>query len=276
MINRKYHAASVKLLALFVVLAGIPSAALGWLGWRLLEQDRALENQRLRERLENAADLLARELDRGLARWEDLLPAAAPATSAALPPSAVFLVFDSRGILGLGFAAQSVVCRLRADGAGDCGRELLRDAGGEPGTERRPPAIRLRGGGFPRVPDAADGDAPSHRDARGGRRSSRSFAALLPRPGTRCELRRAGKVVELSALEFKLLAAFVKHSGRLLTRAQLLDEVWGPGTNVTDRVVDNQVTNLRKKIEPEPERPRYLVALRGLGYRFDGEGVTER
>jgi DNA-binding response OmpR family regulator len=93
---------------------------------------------------------------------------------------------------------------------------------------------------------------------------------------TRCELRRAGKVVDLSALEFKLLAAFVKRSGRLLTRTQLLDEVWGSGTHVTDRVVDNQVTNLRKKIEPEPDRPRYLVALRGLGYRFDGEGVTDR
>ena len=92
----------------------------------------------------------------------------------------------------------------------------------------------------------------------------------------RCELRRAGKVVDLSALEFKLLTAFVKRSGRLLTRTQLLDEVWGSSTHVTDRVVDNQVTNLRKKIEPEPERPRFLVALRGLGYRFDGEGVTER
>ncbi len=91
----------------------------------------------------------------------------------------------------------------------------------------------------------------------------------------RCELRRKGSVVELSALEFKLLAAFVKRSGRVLTRAQLLDEVWGRGTHVTDRVVDNQVTNLRKKIEPEPERPRYLVALRGIGYRFDIEGVTE-
>jgi len=90
----------------------------------------------------------------------------------------------------------------------------------------------------------------------------------------RCELRRGGKVVELSALEFKLLAAFVKRSGRVLTRAQLLDEVWGHGTNVTERVVDNQVTNLRKKIELE--RTRYLVALRGIGYRFDGEGVTER
>jgi len=92
----------------------------------------------------------------------------------------------------------------------------------------------------------------------------------------RCELRRNGKVVELSALEFKLLSAFVRRSGRLLTRAQLLDEVWGTGTHVTDRVVDNQVTNLRRKIEPDPSRPRYLIALRGLGYRFDGEGVTER
>ena len=91
----------------------------------------------------------------------------------------------------------------------------------------------------------------------------------------RCELRRGGNVVDLSALEFKLLSAFVKRSGRLLSRAQLLDEVWGSGTHVTDRVVDNQVTNLRKKIEPDPERPRYLIALRGLGYRFDGEGVTE-
>jgi len=93
---------------------------------------------------------------------------------------------------------------------------------------------------------------------------------------TRCELRRSGNPVDLSALEFKLLAAFVKRSGRLLTRAQLLDEVWGSDTHVTDRVVDNQVTNLRKKIEPNPERPRYLVSLRGLGYRFDGEGMTER
>lgn len=92
----------------------------------------------------------------------------------------------------------------------------------------------------------------------------------------RCELRRAGKRVELSALEYKLLSAFVKREGRLLTRTQLLDEVWGTDTHVTDRVVDNQVTNLRKKIEPDPERPRYLLALRGLGYRFDGEGVTDK
>jgi len=92
----------------------------------------------------------------------------------------------------------------------------------------------------------------------------------------RCELRRNGQRIELSALEFKLLSAFVRRSGRVLTRAQLLDEVWGSGTFVTDRVVDNQVNNLRKKIEPNPERPQFLIALRGLGYRFDSDGVTER
>ena len=92
---------------------------------------------------------------------------------------------------------------------------------------------------------------------------------------SRCELRRGGRVVELSALEYKLLSAFVRQSGRVLTRAHLLDEVWGVGTHVTDRVVDNQVTNLRKKIEPEPDRPRFLLSLRGLGYRFDDEGLTD-
>jgi DNA-binding response OmpR family regulator len=92
----------------------------------------------------------------------------------------------------------------------------------------------------------------------------------------RCELRRAGRVVDLSALEYKLLVAFVKASGRVLSRTQLLDDVWGRDTHVTDRVVDNQVTNLRRKIEPDPARPRYLIALRGLGYRFDGDGVTDR
>jgi DNA-binding response OmpR family regulator len=92
----------------------------------------------------------------------------------------------------------------------------------------------------------------------------------------RGELRRGGRVIEISALEFKLLAAFVKRAGRVLSRSQLLDAVWGSDTHVTERVVDNQVTNLRKKIEPEPQRPRYLISLRGLGYRFDGDRMTEQ
>ncbi len=98
MITRNHLAAPVKLLALFVLLAGIPLAALGSLGWRLLEQDRALETQRLRERLDNAASLLARELDRSLTAWDDLLPAAARDNSVAVPTNAVILFFDSRGL----------------------------------------------------------------------------------------------------------------------------------------------------------------------------------
>ena len=85
----------------------------------------------------------------------------------------------------------------------------------------------------------------------------------------RCELRRSGKTVELTALEFKLLAAFIRSRGRLLSRGQLLDLVWGRETFVTDRVVDNHVVALRKKIEPEHSRPRYLLSVRGMGYRFD-------
>jgi two-component system alkaline phosphatase synthesis response regulator PhoP len=86
----------------------------------------------------------------------------------------------------------------------------------------------------------------------------------------KCQLRRRGKVVEVTALELKLLKAFVRARGRALTRNQLLDEVWGPGTFISDRVVDNHITRLRKKIEAKPAEPRYLVSVRGIGYRFDG------
>jgi len=91
----------------------------------------------------------------------------------------------------------------------------------------------------------------------------------------RHEVRRAGRPVELTPTEFKLLAAFVRHPGRVLTRDQLLDEVWGHGVFVTERVVDNQVTNLRKKIEPVPSDPRHVVNVRGVGYRFEERSLTE-
>ena len=85
----------------------------------------------------------------------------------------------------------------------------------------------------------------------------------------RCELRRGGTLVDVTPVEFKLLAAFIRSRGRVLSRQQLLDQVW---TNVTcgDRVVDTHVSNLRKKIEPDPAEPRYLASVRGMGYRFDG------
>ncbi len=91
----------------------------------------------------------------------------------------------------------------------------------------------------------------------------------------RAELRRAGRPVGVTPLEFKLLGLFARRPGRVLTRQVLIDEAWGKETMITERVVDNQVANLRKKIEPAPAQPRYLKSVRGIGYRFDLEDVTK-
>jgi DNA-binding response OmpR family regulator len=85
----------------------------------------------------------------------------------------------------------------------------------------------------------------------------------------RGEVRREGRVIDLSALEFKLLNAFVRNRGRLLTRDQLLDAAWGAGVSLNDRVVDNHIANRRRKLEPDPAVPRHFLNIRGLGYRFD-------
>ncbi|HUS07823.1 MAG TPA: response regulator transcription factor [Bryobacteraceae bacterium] len=91
----------------------------------------------------------------------------------------------------------------------------------------------------------------------------------------RGELRRAGKVVATTPLEFKLLGLMARRAGRVLTRRVLIDEVWGKETAITERVVDNQIANLRKKIEPTPDQPQYLKSVRGIGYRFDVDDVTQ-
>jgi two-component system alkaline phosphatase synthesis response regulator PhoP len=86
----------------------------------------------------------------------------------------------------------------------------------------------------------------------------------------RGEVRRSGDRVEVTALEFRLLSAFIRRRGRVLSRQQLIDAAWGQDTSITDRVIDTHVLNLRKKIEPVPARPRFLASVRGMGYRFDG------
>jgi DNA-binding response OmpR family regulator len=87
---------------------------------------------------------------------------------------------------------------------------------------------------------------------------------------SRFELRQAGKTVDLTPIEFKLLAAFVQNRRSVLTRSQLLDQVWGRQVYVTDRVVDTHVGNLRRKIEVDQEMPVFLISVRGVGYRFEG------
>jgi len=93
----------------------------------------------------------------------------------------------------------------------------------------------------------------------------------------RCLARRAGMPVELTPLEFKVLAALMAAGGRLLTRDRLIENVWGKGVSITDRVVDNHILNLRRKLEEKPAEPKYLLSVRGLGYRFAdaAEDLTE-
>jgi two-component system alkaline phosphatase synthesis response regulator PhoP len=86
----------------------------------------------------------------------------------------------------------------------------------------------------------------------------------------RFELRREGKKIDATPTELKLLSVFLLNRGRVLTRERLLEQVWGSGVYVTDRVVDNHIVSLRKKIEDDPAEPRHLVSVRGVGYRFDG------
>jgi two-component system phosphate regulon response regulator PhoB len=79
-----------------------------------------------------------------------------------------------------------------------------------------------------------------------------------------------GKTVTTTATEFRLLDYLARHAGRVFTRDQLLDAVWRDTSYVTPRSVDVYVRRIREKIEPDPERPRYLRTVRGAGYRFEG------
>jgi DNA-binding response OmpR family regulator len=86
----------------------------------------------------------------------------------------------------------------------------------------------------------------------------------------RGEVRRGAEVIDLTALEYRLLLLFLENRGRILSLDKITQAIWGPDTFQTDRVVYTHVNNLRGKIEPVPSQPRYIVSLRGLGYRFDG------
>ena len=85
----------------------------------------------------------------------------------------------------------------------------------------------------------------------------------------RAEIRRGGDAIPLTPLEYRLLQTFIRARGRILSRAQLISEAWGPNTFVTDRVVDNHICSLRKKLEPDTNEARYLQNVRGIGYRLE-------
>jgi DNA-binding response OmpR family regulator len=83
-------------------------------------------------------------------------------------------------------------------------------------------------------------------------------------------------VDELTATEFDLLVALARQPGRILTRSQLLDAIHGIAYEAYERAIDSHVKNLRRKLEPEPARPRYVLTVHGVGYRLADDRDTDR
>jgi phosphate regulon transcriptional regulator PhoB len=84
-----------------------------------------------------------------------------------------------------------------------------------------------------------------------------------------------GKSVKLTLKEFELLRFLVQNPNRVLSRDQLLDRVWGGETFVTPRTVDVHIRRLRKAIEKDDSRPKWILTLRGVGYKFDEKALDQ-
>ena len=84
----------------------------------------------------------------------------------------------------------------------------------------------------------------------------------------RMAVTRGPDPVELTATEFQLLAALARQPGRIFTRAQLLDAVRGTDVESFERAIDTHVKNIRRKLEPDPHDPRYILTVYGMGYKF--------
>jgi len=79
---------------------------------------------------------------------------------------------------------------------------------------------------------------------------------------------KSGQALELSAREFEILRYLIRRRGEIVTRDQLLDEVWGYRSTPVTRTVDNHIARLRQKIEQDPSEPRHIITVHRLGYRF--------
>jgi DNA-binding response OmpR family regulator len=89
---------------------------------------------------------------------------------------------------------------------------------------------------------------------------------VLDVPRMRTEV--AGRPIELTSTEFSILATMARQPGRVFTRSQLLDAVRGVAFESYERAIDTHIKNIRRKIEPEPREPRYLLTVYGVGYRL--------
>jgi len=80
--------------------------------------------------------------------------------------------------------------------------------------------------------------------------------------------RKGGQALDLSAREFEILRYLIRRRGEIVTRDQLLDEVWGYRSTPVTRTVDNHIARLRQKIEQDPSEPQHIITVHRLGYRF--------
>jgi DNA-binding response OmpR family regulator len=84
------------------------------------------------------------------------------------------------------------------------------------------------------------------------------------------EAKKGGRPVPLTALEFSLLHYLVQNKGRVVHRNEILDSVWGKDVYVDARTVDKHISLLRKKFEDDPQEPKFILGVRGIGYKFTG------
>lgn len=89
------------------------------------------------------------------------------------------------------------------------------------------------------------------------------------------EVYARGKSIKLTLKEFELLRFLVQNPNRVLSRDQLLDRIWGDETFVTPRTVDVHIRRLRKAIEEDDSRPKWILTLRGVGYKFDEKALEQ-
>lgn len=104
--------------------------------------------------------------------------------------------------------------------------------------------------------------------------ASLEFDGLSVDPGKR-QVLLGDSNIELTAREFDLLWHFALNPGRVFTRAQLLDSVWGYGHDGYEHTVNSHINRLRAKIETDPAKPRYVITVWGVGYKFSGDGARE-
>ena len=105
--------------------------------------------------------------------------------------------------------------------------------------------------------------------ASAGSETIRAADVVLDVPRMRVTI--SGKDIDLTSTEFQLLATLAREPGRIFTRAQLLDAVRGVSFDSYERAIDAHVKNIRRKIEPNPREPRYILTVYGMGYKFADE-----